>query len=85
MQEYNLSALATLSTDPPPPAPSPTPAPDFILKDLFTGDPTSTSLAIKNLEALAKLGNADPMNDQGKLFSFTPSAYHNYQFTPHWN
>jgi len=58
IQEYNLSALASLATsDTTQPSSAPSPTPSFTLNDLFTGDITSSAHAMKNLEALVKLGN----------------------------
>lgn len=45
--------------------PSPTPS-SFSLADLFSGDPSSASHAINNLQALAKLGSVS-LNNHGKL------------------
>lgn len=66
IQEYNLQQLASLAEkveitgDPGVVGPSsnPSPTPSFTLADLFTGDLSSNSHAINNLQALAKLGNS---------------------------
>ncbi|CAH0395741.1 unnamed protein product [Bemisia tabaci] len=78
IQEYNLTQLATLaagtekSPSPPSivpvsvpvhPSPNPSPTSGFNLVDLFSGDISSTSNAINNLQALAKLGSV-AFNDQ---------------------
>lgn len=91
IQEYNLSALASLATDQTAQASSaPSPTPSFTLNDFFTGDSSGTSYALKNLEALAKLGNVS-LNDQGKLYPYRyPSTSHShshlgYNFTSRWN
>lgn len=46
------------------PSSNPSPTPSFSLADLFVGDLSSTSHAINNLQALAKLGNT--LGNQGK-------------------
>ncbi|XP_069680308.1 B-box type zinc finger protein ncl-1 isoform X2 [Periplaneta americana] len=76
IQEYNLQQLANLSikeeagspvvgVPPSHPAPSsnPSPTPSFTLADLFSGDISSTSNALNNLQALAKLGSVS-LNNQ---------------------
>ncbi|XP_058791756.1 B-box type zinc finger protein ncl-1-like [Phymastichus coffea] len=65
IQEYNLQQLASLAekveitndTGVVGPSSNPSPTPSFTLADLFTGDLSSNSHAINNLQALAKLGN----------------------------
>lgn len=78
IQEYNLQQLASLAekvemgdTGVVGPSSSPSPTPSFTLADLFAGDLSSTSHAINNLQALAKLGNT--LGNQGKK--------RNYEFT----
>jgi hypothetical protein len=79
IQEYNLQQLASLAekeaanspvvgVPPSHPAPSsnPSPTPSFTLADLFSGDISSTSNALNNLQALAKLGSVS-LNNQGKF------------------
>lgn len=76
IQEYNLQQLASLAekeaasspvvgVSPSHPAPSsnPSPTPSFTLADLFSGDISSTSNALNNLQALAKLGSVS-LNNQ---------------------
>ncbi|XP_021926795.1 B-box type zinc finger protein ncl-1-like isoform X2 [Zootermopsis nevadensis] len=76
IQEYNLQQLASLAekeaasspvvgVPPSHPAPSsnPSPTPSFTLADLFSGDISSTSNALNNLQALAKLGSVS-LNNQ---------------------
>lgn len=71
IQEYNLQQLASLAekvdisgdTGVVGPSSNPSPTPSFTLADLFAGDLSSTSHAINNLQALAKLGNT--MVNQG--------------------
>jgi tripartite motif-containing protein 2/3 len=74
IQEYNLQQLASLAekveitgdagvVDP---SSNPSPTPSFTLADLFAGDLNSTSHAINNLQALAKLGNS--LGNQGNFF-----------------
>lgn len=46
------------------PSSNPSPTPPFTLADLFAGDLSSTSHAINNLQALAKLGNT--LGNQGE-------------------
>ncbi|XP_014217341.1 B-box type zinc finger protein ncl-1-like [Copidosoma floridanum] len=66
IQEYNLQQLASLAekvdisgdTGVVGPSANPSPTPSFTLADLFAGDLSSTSHAINNLQALAKLGNS---------------------------
>ncbi|XP_066588781.1 B-box type zinc finger protein ncl-1 [Prorops nasuta] len=66
IQEYNLQQLASLAekveivndTGVVVPSTNPSPTPSFTLADLFGGDLNSTSHAINNLQALAKLGNS---------------------------
>lgn len=78
IQEYNLQQLASLAekdaasspvvgVPPSHPASSsnPSPTPSFTLADLFSGDISSTSNALNNLQALAKLGSVS-LNSQGK-------------------
>lgn len=70
IQEYNLQQLASLAekvemgdasvVDP---SANPSPTPSFTLADLLAGD-LSSSHAINNLQALAKLGNS--LGNQGK-------------------
>ena len=50
------------------PSANPSPTPSFTLADLLTGEFSSTSHAINNLQALAKLGNS--LGNQGKIFFF---------------
>lgn len=72
IQEYNLQQLASLAekvemvgdTGVVGSSSNPSPTPSFSLVDLFTGDLSSTSHAINNLQALAKLGNT--LGNQGK-------------------
>lgn len=72
IQEYNLQQLASLAekvemvgdTGVVGPSSNPSPTPSFTLADLFAGDLNSTSHAINNLQALAKLGNT--LGNQGK-------------------
>lgn len=72
IQEYNLQQLASLAekvemvgdTGVVGPSSNPSPTPSFTLADLFAGDLSSTSHAINNLQALAKLGNT--LGNQGK-------------------
>jgi hypothetical protein len=79
IQEYNLQQLASLaekeaasspvvgvSPSQPTPSSNPSPTPSFTLADLFSGDISSTSNALNNLQALAKLGSVS-LNNQGKL------------------
>lgn len=71
IQEYNLQQLASLAekvemvgdTNVVGPSSNPSPTPPFTLADLFAGDLSSTSHAINNLQALAKLGNT--LGNQG--------------------
>lgn len=49
------------------PSSNPSPTPSFTLADLFAGDLSSTSHAINNLQALAKLGNT--LGNQGEELS----------------
>ncbi|XP_076237338.1 protein meiotic P26 isoform X2 [Calliopsis andreniformis] len=73
IQEYNLQQLASLAekvemvgdTNVVGPSSNPSPTPPFTLADLFTGDLSSTSHAINNLQALAKLGNSLGNQDLG--------------------
>ncbi|XP_031830070.1 protein meiotic P26 [Nomia melanderi] len=73
IQEYNLQQLASLAekvemvgdTNVVGPASSPNPTQPFILAELFAGDLSSTSHAINNLQALAKLGNTLGNQDLG--------------------
>lgn len=74
IQEYNLQQLASLAEKEgvvattaahPSPSSNPSPTPSFTFADLFTGDISSANNAIKNLEALAKLGSVS-LNNQGK-------------------
>ncbi|KAJ8682059.1 hypothetical protein QAD02_017851 [Eretmocerus hayati] len=66
IQEYNLQQLASLAekveitgeTGVVGPSSNPSPTPSFTLADLLSGDLNSTSHAINNLQALAKLGNS---------------------------
>ncbi|OXU28089.1 hypothetical protein TSAR_013888 [Trichomalopsis sarcophagae] len=70
IQEYNLQQLASLAekvditgdTGVVEPSSNPSPTPSFTLADLFAGDLSSTSHAINNLQALAKLGNSLVIN-----------------------
>ncbi|XP_012286456.1 B-box type zinc finger protein ncl-1 isoform X2 [Orussus abietinus] len=50
------------------PSSNPSPTPSFTLADLFAGDLSSTSHAINNLQALAKLGNSlgNSLGNQGR-------------------
>lgn len=72
IQEYNLQQLASLAekvdmvgdTGVVGPSSNPSPTPSFTLADLFAGDLSSTSHAINNLQALAKLGNT--LGNQGE-------------------
>lgn len=58
IQEYNLNQLASLAEkDIAAPSSNPSPTPSFSLADLFSGDISSTSNALNNLQALAKLGS----------------------------
>nr|CAD7405060.1 unnamed protein product [Timema poppensis] len=70
IQEYNLQQLANLAAEKEGVgvvgAEEPSPAPSFTLADLFSGDMSSTSHALNNLQALAKLGNIS-LNNQGQL------------------
>lgn len=52
---------------------NPSPTPSFTLADLFTGDLSSTSHAINNLQALAKLGNS--LGNQGIQFLHHQSLF----------
>ncbi|XP_060830287.1 B-box type zinc finger protein ncl-1 [Bombus pascuorum] len=73
IQEYNLQQLASLAekvemvgdTNVVGPSSNPSPTPSFTLADLFAGDLSSTSHAINNLQALAKLGNTLGNQDLG--------------------
>ncbi|XP_026830146.1 B-box type zinc finger protein ncl-1 isoform X2 [Ooceraea biroi] len=73
IQEYNLQQLASLAekvemvgdTGVVGPSSNPSPTPSFTLADLFAGDLSSTSHAINNLQALAKLGNTLGNQDLG--------------------
>ncbi|XP_029667925.1 B-box type zinc finger protein ncl-1-like [Formica exsecta] len=73
IQEYNLQQLASLAekvemvgdTGVVGSSSNPSPTPSFSLADLFTGDLSSTSHAINNLQALAKLGNTLGNQDLG--------------------
>ncbi|XP_012215077.1 B-box type zinc finger protein ncl-1 [Linepithema humile] len=73
IQEYNLQQLASLAekvemvgdTGVVGPSANPSPTPSFTLADLFAGDLSSTSHAINNLQALAKLGNTLGNQDLG--------------------
>ncbi|XP_078042465.1 protein meiotic P26 [Augochlora pura] len=73
IQEYNLQQLASLAekvemagdTNVVGPSSNPSPTPPFTLADLFAGDLSSTSHAINNLQALAKLGNTLGNQDLG--------------------
>lgn len=73
IQEYNLQQLASLAekvemvgdTSVVGPSSNPSPTPSFTLADLFAGDLSSTSHAINNLQALAKLGNSLGNQDLG--------------------
>lgn len=77
IQEYNLQQLASLAekvemvgdTNVVGPSSNPSPTPPFTLADLFAGDLSSTSHAINNLQALAKLGNT--LGNQGKMKDIT--------------
>lgn len=85
IQEYNLSALASLATESTAAAPAaPSPTPSFTLNDLLNGDISTSSHAMKNLEALVKLGNVT-LSEQGKLYSYPPPTYHGFRFTSQWN
>ena len=75
IQEYNLQQLASLAekvemgdASVVGPSANPSPTPSFTLADLLTGEFSSTSHAINNLQALAKLGNS--LGNQGKIFFF---------------
>ncbi|XP_066998837.2 B-box type zinc finger protein ncl-1 [Anabrus simplex] len=90
IQEYNLQQLASLAekeavgspvvgVPPSHPSPSsnPSPTPSFTLADLFSGDPSSASNAINNLQALAKLGSVSLNNQDltnGSLNGTTPAG-----------
>lgn len=72
IQEYNLQQLASLAEKVEMvgdtgvgPSSNPSPTPSFTLADLFAGDLSSTSHAINNLQALAKLGNSLGNQDLG--------------------
>lgn len=71
IQEYNLQQLASLAekvdmdANVVGPSSNPSPTPPFTLADLFAGDLSSTSHAINNLQALAKLGNTLGNQDLG--------------------
>ncbi|XP_054264283.1 B-box type zinc finger protein ncl-1 isoform X2 [Macrosteles quadrilineatus] len=66
IQEYNLTALASLATNTETNVSSASsPSPSFTLNDLLTGDLASTSHAMKNLEALVKLNNVS-LNEPGE-------------------
>ncbi|XP_072757506.1 B-box type zinc finger protein ncl-1 [Anoplolepis gracilipes] len=73
IQEYNLQQLASLAekvemvgdTGVVGPSSNPSPTPSFTLAELFAGDLSSTSHAINNLQALAKLGNTLGNQDLG--------------------
>ncbi|XP_046747645.1 brain tumor protein-like [Diprion similis] len=73
IQEYNLQQLASLAekvdmagdSGVVGPSSNPSPTPSFTLAELFTGDLSSTSHAINNLQALAKLGNTLGNQDLG--------------------
>ncbi|XP_015596959.1 brain tumor protein isoform X2 [Cephus cinctus] len=74
IQEYNLQQLASLaekvdmvgdSAVGVEPTSNPSPTPSFTLADLFAGDLSSTSHAMNNLQALAKLGNTLGNQDLG--------------------
>uniref|UniRef100_A0A1B6H495 Uncharacterized protein n=1 Tax=Cuerna arida TaxID=1464854 RepID=A0A1B6H495_9HEMI len=65
IQEYNLSALASLAEAPSQVSGAPSPTSSFSLSDLLCGDITSSTNAIKNLEALVKLGNVS-LNEPGE-------------------
>uniref|UniRef100_A0A1B6L209 RING finger protein 207 n=1 Tax=Graphocephala atropunctata TaxID=36148 RepID=A0A1B6L209_9HEMI len=86
IQEYNLSALASLAEGPSQVSTASSPTSSFTLNDLLCGDITSSTNAIKNLEALVKLGNVS-LNEPGKLYPYQrhDPHYHGYHFTPHWN
>lgn len=94
IQEYNLQQLASLAekvdmvgdTGVVGPSSNPSPTPSFTLADLFAGDLSSTSHAINNLQALAKLGNT--LGNQGERlltnypsFSFEPCQFIYILFT----
>ncbi|KAK0183317.1 hypothetical protein PV327_001368 [Microctonus hyperodae] len=71
IQKYNLQQLASLAEKAElndnnivPPSANPSPTPSFTLADLLSGDLTS-SHAINNLQALAKLGNTLANEDMG--------------------
>ncbi|KAK0080316.1 hypothetical protein PV325_014163 [Microctonus aethiopoides] len=71
IQKYNLQQLASLAekvelndNNIVPPSANPSPTPSFTLADLLSGDLTS-SHAINNLQALAKLGNSLGNEDMG--------------------
>jgi hypothetical protein len=80
IQEYNLQQLASLAekeaasspvvgvspSHPAAPSSNPSPTPSFTLADLFSGDISSTSNALNNLQALAKLGSVS-LNNQGEF------------------
>lgn len=51
------------------PSSNPSPTPSFSLADLFSGDPSSASHAINNLQALAKLGSVS-LNNHGEKTTF---------------
>lgn len=79
IQEYNLQQLASLAekvdmtgdTGVVGPSSNPSPTPSFTLAELFSGDLSSSSHAINNLQALAKLGNS--LGNQGNFI------IHSYQ------
>lgn len=65
--EYNLQQLASLAENVElnETSTNPSPTPSFTLADLLSGDLSSTSHAINNLQALAKLGNTLGNQDMG--------------------
>ncbi|XP_063992247.1 brain tumor protein isoform X1 [Diachasmimorpha longicaudata] len=67
IQEYNLQQLASLAekVELNETSTNPSPTPSFTLADLLSGDLSSTSHAINNLQALAKLGNTLGNQDMG--------------------
>lgn len=85
IQEYNLNQLASLAEkDIAAPSSNPSPTPSFSLADLFSGDISSTSNALNNLQALAKLGSVS-LGDQGKspYFPLQYVNFHRQQQPPH--